>query len=138
MEHYRRKYAKVKGSIKLEHEGGKEMFIDFAGKHLHIVDKQTGELVPVEVFVAILPNSHYTYVEAIESQKKEDLIGCCANALRFYGGVAKAIVSDNLKSAVIRTHKYKPSINRSFKDFARHYNCVSTRLGLMPHKVKLW
>lgn len=76
MEHYRRKYAKVKGSMKLEHEAGKEMFIDFAGKHLHIVDKQTGELVPVEVFVAILPNSHYTYVEAIESQKKEDLIGC--------------------------------------------------------------
>lgn len=124
MEHYRRKYAKVKGSMKLEHEAGKEMFIDFAGKHLHIVDKQTGELVRVEVFVAILPNSHYTYVEAVESQKKEDLISCCANALRFYGGVPKAIVSDNLKSAVTRTHKYEPSINRSFKDFARHYNCV--------------
>src|SRR5699024_12813399 len=99
-------------------------FIDFAGKHLHIVDKQTGELVPVEVFVAILPNSHYNYVEAVESQKNEDLISCCANALSFYGGVPKPIVSDNLKSAVTRTHKYEPSINRSFKDFARHYNCV--------------
>lgn len=124
MEHYRRKYAKVKGSMKLEHEAGKEMFIDYAGKKLNIVDRETGELVPVEVFVAILPNSQYTYVEACRSQKREDLIGCCQNALHFYGGVPKAIVSDNLKSAVSRASRYEADINRSFKDFARHYNCV--------------
>lgn len=124
MEHYRRKYAKAKGSMKLEHEAGKEMFIDYAGKKLHIVDKDTGEMIPVEVFVAILPNSQYTYVEACKSQKREDLIGCCGNALHFYGGVPKAIVSDNLKSAVTRASRYEADINRSFKDFARHYNCV--------------
>ena len=124
LEHYRRKYAKIKGSMKLEHEAGKEMFVDYAGKKLHIVDKETGELIPVEVFVAILPNSQYTYVEASKSQKREDLISSCENALHFYGGVPKAIVSDNLKSAVTRSSKYEPQINRSFKDFARHYNCV--------------
>ena len=59
MEHYRRKYAKVKGSMKLEHEAGSELFIDFAGKKLNIVNKHTGEIIPVEVFVAILPNSQY-------------------------------------------------------------------------------
>lgn len=36
MEHYRRKYAKVKGSMKLEHEAGNEVYIDYAGKKLHI------------------------------------------------------------------------------------------------------
>ena len=124
MEHYHRKYAKLKGSMKLEHEAGAEMFIDFAGKRLEITNKQTGEVTPVETFVSILPNSQYTYVEAVSSQKKEDLIACCENALHFYGGVPKAIVSDNLKSAVTRASKYEPIINRSFKDFARHYNCV--------------
>src|SRR5680860_463007 len=124
LEHYRRKYAKIKGSMKLEHEAGKEMFIDYAGKKLHIVDRETGELVPVEVFVAILPNSQYTYVEACKSQKRGDLIGSCENALHFYGGVPKAIVSDNLKSAVSRASKYEADINRGFKDFARHYDCV--------------
>lgn len=124
MEHYRRKYAKQKGSMKLEHEAGKELFIDFAGKKLHITDKETGELIPVEVFVAILPNSQYTYVEACMSQKREDLIACLSNSLSFYGGVPKAIVSDNLKSAVTRASKYEPEINRSLKDFAHHYNCV--------------
>ncbi len=124
MEHYHRKYAKIKGSMKLEHEAGKEMFVDYAGKKLHIVDRHTGEELPVEVFVAILPNSQYTYVEASMSQKREDFISCCENALHFYGGVPKAIVSDNLKSAVTRSSKYEAQINRSFKDFACHYNCV--------------
>lgn len=61
---------------------------------------------------------------ACRSQKRGDLIGCCQNALHFYGGVPKAIVSDNLKSAVSRASKYEADINRSFKDFARHYDCV--------------
>jgi hypothetical protein len=56
MEHYHRKYDKVKGSMKLEHEAGKEVYIDFAGKKLNITNKETGELIPVEVFVALLPN----------------------------------------------------------------------------------
>src|SRR5690554_3553864 len=124
LEHYRRKYAKVKGSLKLEHEPGKEMFVDFAGKKLEIVDRATGEVIPVEVFVSILPNSHFTYAEACRSQKREDFIACCSNALRFYGGVPVAIVCDNLKSAVARANKYEPVINRTFKDFARHYGCV--------------
>ena len=114
MEHYNRKYAKVRGSMKLEHQPGNEVFIDFTGKKLHIVDRDTGEQLPVEVFVSILPNSQYTYVEACMSQKREDLVTCMGNALSFYGGVPKAIVSDNLKSAVSRASKYEAEINRSW------------------------
>lgn len=124
MEHYHRKYPREKGSMKLEHKPGDEVLIDFAGKKLHIVNGETGEIVPVEVFIAILPFSQYTYVEACLSQKKEDLIPCMGNGFSFFGGVSKAIVPDNLKSAVTRGSKYEPEINRAFKDFARHYNCV--------------
>lgn len=124
MEHYHRKYDQVKGSMKLEHEAGKEVYIDFAGKKLHIINKGSGELIPVDVFIAILPNSQYTYLEACASQNREDLIGCMAGALSFFGGVPKAIVSDNLKSAVTRASKYEPEINRTFKDFACHYSCA--------------
>ncbi|PKP09765.1 MAG: LuxR family transcriptional regulator, partial [Bacteroidetes bacterium HGW-Bacteroidetes-4] len=124
LEHYKRKYAKIKGSMKLEHEAGKEVYIDFAGKKLEIIDKETGEIIPVEVFVALLPNSQYTYVEACLSQKREDMIHCMGNALSYYGGVPKAIISDNLKTAVTRASKHEPEINRTFKDFAHHYGCV--------------
>lgn len=124
MEHYNRKHSKLKGSMKLEHQAGHEVMIDFAGKHLYITDKETGELIGVEVFVAILPFSHYTYVEACMSQKREDLLSCIGNTLQYYGGVPKAIVSDNLKSAVTRASKYEPQINKSLKDFAHHYACA--------------
>lgn len=122
--HYKAKYKPVKGSMKLEHKAGHEMFVDFAGKKLSIVDKQTGEQKEVEVFVAILPCSQYTYVEACSSQKRGDLLSCLAHALEFFAGVPKAIVSDNLKSAVTKASKYEADVNRSLKDFARHYNCV--------------
>ncbi len=97
LEHYRRKYPIEKGSMKLDHVAGQEMFIDFAGKKLQIVDRDTGEVTNVEVFVAILPYSQYTYVQACMTQRRADLISCCRNALQFFQGVPRAIVSDNLK-----------------------------------------
>ncbi len=124
MEHYKRRHTKVKGSMKLEHKAGYEIMIDYAGKHLHLTDKETGEIIPVEIFIAILPYSQYTYVEASQSQKREDLLFSISNALNFYEGVPKAIISDNLKSAVTRWSKYEPQINRSLKDLAHHYGCV--------------
>lgn len=124
LDHYNRKFGQQKGSVKLEHEAGKELFVDFAGKKLEIINKETGEATSVEVFISILPNSHYTYVEACMSQNRDDFINCCRNALSFYGGVPKAIVSDNLKTAVTRASKYEPIINRTLKEFALHYGCV--------------
>jgi len=124
MEHYNRKHSRIEGSMKLEHKAGHEMFIDFAGKHLYITDRDTGELTASEVFVAILPCSQYIYAEACRSQKREDLISCIIHALSFYGGVPRAIVSDNLRSAVSRASRYEPQINRSLKDLARFYGCV--------------
>src|SRR6185312_3507486 len=105
-----------------EHIAGDKMYIDFAGQKLIITDELTGETRNVEVFVAILGASQLTYVEAVMSQKKEDFIPACENALQFYGGVPGAIVCDNLRSAVKRTSRYETSINETFADFAEHYN----------------
>ncbi|UII27645.1 hypothetical protein LVD15_04255 [Fulvivirga maritima] len=71
--HYQRKYKQAKGSMKLEHKAGKELYVDFAGKKLEVVDPSTGEVSQVEVFVATLPFSQYTYVEACKSQKGRTL-----------------------------------------------------------------
>ncbi len=57
MEHYHRKYNQDKGSLKLNHLAGHEMFVDFAGKKLEVIDKSSGEVRLVEVFIAILPFS---------------------------------------------------------------------------------
>lgn len=106
----------------LEHKAGDKLFIDFAGEKMHLIDKNTGEQIEVEVFAAILGCSQLTYIEAVASQTKEDLIAACENAMHYMGGVPAAIVPDNLKSAVTKASKYEPKLNETFEDFAHHYS----------------
>jgi transposase len=103
------------------HKAGDKLFIDYTGKKLTIVDRDTGELQDLEVFVCVLGSSQYTYVEASASQKKEDFIHSVENALWFYGGVPYALVPDNLKSAVTKSSRYEPKVNETFADFAEYY-----------------
>ncbi|HLP28009.1 MAG TPA: IS21 family transposase, partial [Candidatus Didemnitutus sp.] len=72
------------------------------------IDPHTGELVYAECFVAILPASQLTYVQAVASQRVEDFIRCCENALYYFGGSTAAMVPDNLKAGVIKADKYEP------------------------------
>ena len=113
--------AQVNPTMHMEHKAGDKLYVDFAGDKLEIINEQTGEVKPVEVFVAILGASQLTYVEAVMTQQKEDFIFACENALHYCGGVPRAIVPDNLKSAVSKSSKYEPTLNETFADFAEHY-----------------
>ena len=113
-----------------EHTAGDKLFIDYTGKKLFVTDKQTGEIQECEVFAAILGSSQYTYVEASRSQKKEDFVRSVENSLHYFGGVPQVIVTDNLKSAVIKSSKYEPTLNDTFLDFARHY-----QTSIMPTRA---
>lgn len=135
-------YMMWKGQVNpvmhMEHKVGDKMYVDFAGDHLSIVDKQTGEIQDVEIFVAVLGASQYTYVEAVMTQQKEDFIGACENALHYFGGVPAAIVPDNLKSAVKKSSKYEPIINETFADLR---NITEPRFflhGLIVQGIKHW
>ncbi len=119
--YYRQWKASVNPSMRIDHKAGDKLYVDFAGDKLHITDPESGELKPVEVFVAILGASQLTYVEAVMSQQKEDFIAACEGALHFIGGVPAAIVPDNLRSAVTKSSKYEPVINESYAVFAEHY-----------------
>jgi hypothetical protein len=126
-EHYNRWRKQSTGVMHLDHKAGDKMQVDYAGNRLEIVDLDTGELRPVEVFVAILGASQLTYVDASLSQKKEDFIQSCENALHYFGGVPQAIITDNLKSAVIKSDKYEPTLNEAFRDFTLHYGLSALR-----------
>lgn len=117
---YKRLEKQERGSLRITHKYGEKLFIDFAGQALHIVDKTTGELKKVKVFVGVLPASHYTYVEAVRDERKESLISATGNCLRYMNGVPQCLIPDNLKSAVSKASKYEPLLNRSFKDLADH------------------
>ena len=128
--HYHLWKQQVNPVMHIDHKAGDKAYIDYAGEKLHIIDKETGELRSVEVFVGILGCSQLTYVEASYTQQKEDLIESCERFFHYLGGVTNAIVPDNLKSAVIKSSKYEPVINESFADFADHYN-----LSVLPARA---
>jgi transposase len=123
-EHYNNWLGQTKASGKFTHKAGDKLLVDYTGKKLHVVDKATGEVHEVEVFVGILPCSSYTFIEASRSQQREDFIGSINNCFQFLGGSTKAIVPDNLKSAVSKASKYEPILNKTLKDLALHYGCV--------------
>lgn len=121
-------------TMHIDHKAGDKLFVDFTGKKLQVVDRETGETRDAEIFVGLLGASQFTYVEAVESQKKDDWIRVNENALHYFQGVPSAIVPDCLKSAVTRGDKYEPDINPEYLDFARHYN--TTILPARPHHPK--
>lgn len=119
--HLQQQQIASRPSMVLEHKPGERLFIDFAGKKLHYVDKETGELIGCQVFVACLPYSDYSFAMALPSQCIEDVLyalSCCLNHL---GGVPLALVPDNFKSAVVKANRYEPKINQALEDFANHY-----------------
>ncbi len=117
-------------TMHIDHKAGDKMFVDYAGVKLSITDRKSGKEQPVEVFVAILGASQYTYAEASPSQKSEDWLRSNERALRYYDGVPKAIVPDNLRSGVSWSSRYEPGINALFDDFAEHYRTV-----ILPTRV---
>jgi transposase len=123
-EFYRRWLAKHRLSMRQIHRAGEKMFADYAGKKPHIVDPETGEIRPVELFVAVLGASNYTYAEATETQKSRDWIASHVRAFEFFDGVAAAVVPDQLRSGVSAPCRYEPAIQRTYQELARHYGTV--------------
>ncbi|MDR2732462.1 MAG: IS21 family transposase [Fibromonadaceae bacterium] len=117
-------------SMRMEHKAGDKMFIDYTGDKLWIYPHGESPR-QVEVFVSVLGCSLLTYVEATNSQSKEDFICCCENALYYYGGVPRAIVPDNLKAAVIKAGRYESILNEEFERFAEHY-----AIAVVPARVR--
>ena len=120
-----RRYSQWKGHQKLSmrqhYKGGEKVFVDYCGLTVPVSDPATGEVIDAQIFVACLGASNYTYAEATASQKLPNWIGSHQRALSFFGGVPKCIVPDNLRSGVTDPCRYEPGVNRSYQDFAEHY-----------------
>lgn len=108
-------------SMVLQHNPGEKLFVDFAGKKLSYVDRQTGEVIACQVFVACLPYSDYSFAIAVETQNTGDFLYALSRCLESLGGVPKVLVPDNLKSAITKANKYEPGVNQAMEDFANHY-----------------
>jgi transposase len=71
-EYYRQWLARNRLTMRQEHRAGEKLFVDYSGNKPHLVDPNTGERVEVELFVAVLGASNYTYAEATRTQRGQD------------------------------------------------------------------
>jgi transposase len=129
---YYRNYAvKTKATMRISHKPGEIMEVDWAGQTAEVTDSETGTTIAAYIFVAVLPYSGYAYVEAFLGQDQEAWITAHVNAYRFFGGVTRILVPDNLKSGVIKNTRDEIVLNRSYQEMAEHYNTA-----IVPTRVK--
>jgi len=112
---------KTKATMRLTHKPGETMQVDWAGQNAYLTDTDTGEPIKAYIFVAVLPYSAYAYVEAFLDQKQESWIVAHTNAYRYFGGVARILTPDNLKTGVVKNAKDETVINRIYQEMAEHY-----------------
>jgi len=124
---------------------GEKLFIDFAGDTMEYINTETGEIIKVQVFVACLPYTDYAFAMCIPSQRVEDFLHAISKCLEAIGGVPKILVTDNLKSAVIKADRYEPVLNKALEDMGNHYHFVTipcrpyspTHKALVENQVKI-
>ena len=112
----------ISPTMRQTHGPAEKLFVDFAGDTVAVFDDATGEQRRVQIFVAVLGASNYTFAQARWTQGLPDWIGAHVDALRTIGGVPKAIVCDNLKAGVTAACRYEPGINRTYQELAEHYD----------------
>jgi transposase len=101
--------------VRFETEPGRQMQADWAS-----VGRGGNKL---KVFIATLGWSRAAYVEFCDDEKVETLIAAHENALRFFGGVPREVLYDNMRTVVLERNTYGRGVHRfhpGFLDYARH------------------
>ena len=130
--HHYQKFAETKrATMHIPRKPGEQIEVDWAGQTAGIVSNETGEIIPVHIFVAVLSHSLYTYVEGFLAQDQECWIAAHVNMYRYFGGVTKMLVPDNLKTGVEKSDWYSPTINKVYHEMAEHYDTA-----VVPARVR--
>ena len=121
----------------LEHKPGIITEVDWSGPKMCYTDIITGEIVTVYLFVATLPYSQYSYVEACLDMKQDTWLRCHINMYEFFGGVTVRTVCDNLKTGVIKHPKHGDIIlNEAYEALGSHYITAIMPTGIRKPKQK--
>ena len=122
---------------RIEVEPEAELQVDF-GRGAWVVEEKGRRRRP-HLFRAVLSHSRKGYSEAVWRQSTEAFIRCLENAFRYFGGVARAVIIDNLRAAVSQADWFDPELNPKLEEFCRHYGTVilPCRPKMPRHKGKV-
>jgi transposase len=110
--------------VRFETLPGLQMQIDWA-----VFSKGSCRL---SAFIATLGYSRMSYVEFVNNERLETLLGCLINAFEYFGGSTQQLLFDNMKTVVLKRDAYAQGQHRfqpTLWHFAKHY-------GFMPKLCK--
>jgi len=138
-EHLRRAMVRKDLTLALEHNPGEVLMLDFAGKKMHWVDPDSGELHACEILIGVLPFSQYSFCIALPSQSLADFIYGLNQCLLFLGVLPRVILSDNLKAYVSRADRYEPTFTQLCEQLGAHYqiDLQATRVAKPKDKASV-
>jgi transposase len=124
--------------VRVHSEPGEDMQVDF-GSVGRLYDPVTKRIRTANVFVATLGYSRHQYAELVFDQKVGTWIGVHQRAFRFFGGVPRRVIPDNLKAAVLKALVYDPILGEAYRRMALYYSfLISPTIPHTPrHKGKV-
>ena len=124
-------------TMHIRHKPGDKMMVDWAGKTLQLHNPETGAVSKAYIFVGTLPFSMYCFAEAFPNMKEESWINANIHMVQFFGGVARLLIPDNLKTGIITNRKHEdPVVNRAYQEFADHYHTAILPARVLAPKDK--
>ena len=130
--HIQQDEQKHRATMHINRKPGEQVEVDWAGDPAHIIDPDTGEIINAYVFVGVMTYSQYVYAEAFINEKQPAWIRAHVHMYQFFGGVAKILVPDNCKTAVIHNNNWNDQrINTTYQEMAEHYGTA-----IIPARVR--
>src|SRR5206468_12411894 len=98
---YRRWLRRRGLAMRQVHRAGAKLFVDYAGQKPTILDATTGEVIAVELFVAVLGASNYTSAGATRTRQAPDWVASHQRGFQFIGGFTGPAVRAQLNAGAI-------------------------------------
>lgn len=121
----------------VEHKPGVEIEVDWSGSKMSYVDSETRETITAYLYVATMPYSQKSYVEATIDMKESSWLQCHVNMFNYFGGTPVKIVCDNLKTGVV-SHPRQGEIilNDAYLALGEYYQVAILPTGVKKPKHK--
>jgi len=116
---HRLKPAEPEVFVRVHSDPGEDLQVDF-GHVGRLYDPVSKRIRPAYVFVATRCYSRHQYAELVFDQKVGTWIGLHQKAFRFFGGVPKRVIPDNLKAGVLKALVHDPILGEAYRRLALH------------------
>ena len=116
---------------------GEEVQVDFGSAAP--IESSDGKRRRPHLFRMVLSHSRKGYSEVVPHQTTDHFIRALENGFRYFGGVPRKVVIDNLRAGVSRADWYEPEVNPKLRSFSTHYGTVilPTKVRMPRHKGKV-